>query len=88
MDLNKIIDQLPTIKVELEFDGNEGTYDHEGKEIEGDDFLIRFDLEVYQKIQIDKATHWFPVQYAKIHQSVNIEAVELWLDGSGRTAAA
>lgn len=82
MNINKIIQQLQPIKVELEFDGNEGSYNHMGKEIEGKDFLILFDLYVFQSIDIENATRHNPVQESTIYKSVTVSDIYFWLDGS------
>ncbi len=82
MNINKIIQQLQPIKVELEFDGNKGIYVHCGKEIEGDGFLIRLDLWVFQRIEIEMPTILHPAQETVISQTITVEGIYLWLNGS------
>ncbi len=70
IDFSKLIENLPVIEVELDYDGNFGTYENSDFEIDFDHFFINCELRIEKYITTDYGSCGAPEYNVR---GVNIE---------------
>ena len=74
-----LIDKMPTTNIELDWDGDNGSYRNDDHEFEFNAFLLRFCLSINEEGKTTPSTHESPSEYNVINKDIDVEFIsEVW----------